>query len=180
MLSLVQAHRFAAEEVERIECEVSAHVTKVMTYPRAHTGLEGKFSLPYCLAVAVCDQRVGIRQFADARVSDPQVQELSSRVQILHPYDATEWDTGELLPCIVRVRLKDGRVLEGSAGAPRGDPDNPLTWEQIADKYRDCARELLSEGDVGQTLDLMHRLEELPNLSEVMEVVTFKGKSLTR
>jgi 2-methylcitrate dehydratase PrpD len=180
MLSLVQAHRFTAEEVEGIECEISAHVTKVMTYPFAHTGLEGKFSLPYCLAVAVCDQRVGIRQFADGRVSDPQVQELSKRTQILHPYDTTEWDTDELLPCVVRVRLKDGRVLEASAGAPRGDPDNPLTWAQIADKYRDCARELLSEGDVEQTLDLMHRLEELPNLAEVMEVVTFKGKSMTR
>jgi 2-methylcitrate dehydratase PrpD len=151
-----------------------------MTYPKAHTGLEGKFSLPYCLAVAVCDQRVGIRQFVDARVSDPQVQELSGRVQILHPYDPTEWDSGELLPCIVRGRLKDGRVLEESAGAPRGEPDNPLSWAQIADKYHDCARELLSEGDVEQTLSLMYRLEELPNLSEVMEVVTFKGRGSTR
>jgi 2-methylcitrate dehydratase PrpD len=123
---------------------------------------------------------VGIRQFADTRVNDPQVQALSSRVHIVHPYDKTEWDTEELLPCTVRVRLKDGRVLEESAGAPRGDPDNPLTWEQIADKYRDCARELLSEGDVEHTLDLMHRLEDLPNLAEVMEILTFKGKNLTR
>jgi 2-methylcitrate dehydratase PrpD len=180
MLTLVQTHQFTPDDVERVECEISAHVTKVMTYPKAHTGLEGKFCLPYCLAVAVCDQRVGIRQFADTRVNDPQVQALSSRVHIVHPYDKTEWDTEELLPCIVRVRLKDGRVLEESAGAPRGDPDNPLTWEQIADKYRDCARELLSEGDVEHTLDLMHRLEDLPNLAEVMEILTFKGKNLTR
>lgn len=176
MLALVQTHTFTPDDVERIECEISAHVTKVMTYPKAHTGLEGKFSLPYCLAVAVCDQRVGIRQFADTRVDDAQVQALSSRVHIVHPYDKTEWDTGELLPCIVRVRLKDGRVLEQSAGAPRGDPDNPLTWQQIAEKYRDCARELLSEGDAAQTLDLVHRLEELPNLTEVMEILTFKGQ----
>jgi 2-methylcitrate dehydratase PrpD len=180
MLALVHTHRFTADEVEGIECDISAHVTKVMTYPKAHTGLEGKFSLPYCLAVAVCDQRVGIRQFVDTRVSDRQVQDLSSRVKVIHPYDKTEWDTGELLPCFVRVRLKDGRVLEQSASAPRGDPENPLTWAQISDKYRDCARELLSEGDVEHTLHLMHRLEELPNLAEVMEIVTFKGKSLTR
>jgi 2-methylcitrate dehydratase PrpD len=166
--------------VERIECEISGHVTKVMTYPKAHSGLEGKFCLPYCLAVAVCDQRVGIRQFADTRVNESQVQALSDRVHIVHPYDKTEWETEALLPCIVRVRLKDGHVLEQSAGAPRGDPDNPLSWEQIADKYGDCARELLAEGDVAHTLDLMHRLEELPNLAEVMEILTFKGKSLTR
>jgi 2-methylcitrate dehydratase PrpD len=180
MLALVQTQKFSPDDVERIECEISAHVTKVMTYPKAHTGLEGKFSLPYCLAVAVCDQRVGIRQFADTRVNDPQVQALSSRVHIVHPYDKTEWDTDELLPCIVRVCLKDGRVLEQSADAPRGDPGNPLTWAQIAGKYRDCARELLSEGDAEHTLDLLHRLEELPNLVEVMEILTFKGKSLTR
>jgi 2-methylcitrate dehydratase PrpD len=180
MLALVQEHQFAPHDVERIECEISAHVTKVMTYPKAHSGLEGKFCLPYCLAVAVCDQRVGIRQFADTRVNEAQVQSLSDRVHIIHPYNKTEWDTEELLPCIVRVRLNDGRVLEQSAGAPRGDPDNPLSWEQIADKYRDCARELLSEGDVEHTLDLMQRLEELPNLVEVMEILTFKGKGLRR
>ena len=180
MLALVQEHQFAPHDVERIECEISAHVTKVMTYPKAHSGLEGKFCLPYCLAVAVCDQRVGIRQFADTRVNEAQVQSLSDRVHIIHPYNKTEWDTEELLPCIVRVRLNDGRVLEQSAGAPRGDPDNPLSWEQIADKYRDCARELLSEGDVEHTLDLMQRLEELPNLVEVMEILTFKGNGLRR
>jgi hypothetical protein len=39
---------------------------------------------------------------------------------------------------------------------------------------------LLSEGDVEHTLNLVQRLEELPNLAEVMEILTFKGKSLTR
>jgi 2-methylcitrate dehydratase PrpD len=180
MLALVHAHQFTPEQVERIECEISAHVTKVMTYPEAHTGLEGKFCLPYCLAVAVCDRRVGIRQFADTRVRDSQVQGVSSRVQILHPYEKTEWETDGLLPCIVRVHLKDGRALEESAGAPRGDPDNPLSWEQIADKYRDCARELLAEADVEHTLDLVHRLEALPSLAEVMEILTFKGTTLPR
>ena len=34
------------EEVECIECEISAHTTKVMTSPSVHTGLEGKFNLP--------------------------------------------------------------------------------------------------------------------------------------
>lgn len=180
MLALVRAHGFAPEQVEQIDCEISAHVTQVMTYEQAHTGLEGKFCLPYCLAVAVCDQRVGIRQFAETRVRDPQVQALSKRVQIIHPYDRTEWDTGELLPCIVRVRLTDGRVLEASAGSPRGDPDNPLTWEEIAEKYRDCARELLAEGDVERTLELLQRLEEQPNPAELMEILTFKGKPATR
>jgi 2-methylcitrate dehydratase PrpD len=180
MLALVRAHGFAPDQVEQIDCEISAHVTKVMTYEQAHTGLEGKFCLPYCLAVAVCDRRVGIRQFADARVRDPQVQALSKRVRLLHPYDRTEWDIGELLPCAVRVRLADGRVLEQSAGAPRGDPDNPLTWEEIAEKYRDCARELLAEGDVERTLDLLQRLEELPSLAELMEILTYKGKPAPR
>ena len=94
----------------------------------------------------------------------------------MHPYDKTEWDTGERLPCIVRVRLKEGRALEQSAGALRGDPDNPLPWQQSADKYHDCARELHSEGGAARTLDLARRLEQLPNPTEVMEMLTFKGE----
>jgi hypothetical protein len=63
---------------------------------------------------------------------------------------------------------------------PGGDPDNALTWAQIIGKSRDCAYELLFEGDADHTLDLSHRLEEWPNLVEVMEMLTFTGKNLTR
>ena len=65
-------------------------------------------------------------------------------------------------------------------GQRHGHNGKGRTINRAYDIYRDCARELLSDGDVERMLNLMHRLEELPNLAEVMEILTFTGKSLRR
>ena len=61
LLALMRANGVRPDDVESIECEVGAQVSKVMTYQVARTELQAKFCLPYCLAVAVCDGRSGHR-----------------------------------------------------------------------------------------------------------------------
>jgi hypothetical protein len=65
-------------------------------------------------------------------------------------------------------------------GQRHGHNGKGHTINRAYDIYRDCARELLSKDDVERMLNLMHRLEEVPNLAEVMEILTFKGESLAR
>ena len=173
ILALTRAHNIDPEGVESIECEVSAHVTQLMAFPIALDSSQAKFCLPYCLAVAVCDGRAGLVQFSDERVRDAQVQALAARVHVVHPGGQSEWDTGTLLPCLVRVRLRNGAVLEKSVGAPRGDKDNPMSFDDIVDKYRDCTRDLLSEEQIDHTLTLVQRLEKLEDLSELSTMLTF-------
>ena len=173
LFALTRPNDVQADAVESIECEVGAHVSKVMTYPVARTALEAKFCLPYCLAVAVCDGRAGIGQFTDSRVRDAQVQVLAGRVTVIHPGGKSEWDAGAPLPCTVRLRLKNGRTLEASTGAARGDRDNPMTFGDIADKYRDCTRDLLQAEQAERLLMLVQDIEALPDLSELASILTF-------
>ena len=173
LLGLMRSHNVHPDMVETIECEVGAHVSKVMTYPVAHTGLEAKFCLPYCLAVAVCDGRAGLSQFTDSRVCDEQVQALATRVSVIHPGGKSEWDAGAMLPCIVRLQLRDGTTLAASAGAARGDRDNPMTFDMIVEKYRDCTRDLLTPEHTERVLTLVQTIESLPSVRELSSILTF-------
>ena len=173
LLGLAQSHNVRADQVQSIECEVGAHVSKVMTYPIANTALEAKFCLPYCLAVAVCDGRAGLGQFTDSRVRDENVQTLARRVSVIHPGGKSEWDAGVRLPCIVRLRLKNGAVLEASAGAARGDRENPLTFDDIVEKYKDCTRGLLTLKQAERVLTLAQNIESLPDILELSSILTF-------
>ena len=177
LLALMRTHNLQPDHVEGIECEIGAHVSKVMTYAVAHTELEAKFCLPYCLAVAVCDGRAGLGQFTESRISDTQLQALATRVRVIHPDANSEWESGTLLPCTVRLRLKSGTVLEASAGAARGDRDNPMSFDDIVEKYRDCTRDLLSPEQAGRVLRLVQNIEELPDLLELSSILTFGIKS---
>jgi 2-methylcitrate dehydratase PrpD len=55
---------------------------------------------------------------------------------------------------------------------PRGDPRNPLTWEQLAAKFSDCAGLVLPADKVERALEAVERLQELPNVSDLTDAVS--------
>lgn len=172
LLELVRTHDLRPEDIESIECEVGAHVSKVMAYPVARSALEAKFCMPYCLAVAVCDRSAGLEQFTEERVRDAQVQAFASRVRVVQPGVGVISDTGPLAPCRVRIRMKNAKVLEKMPREARGDRENPMSFEEIVGKYRDCTRGLLAPEDSEHLLALVRNIETAQNLSSLYSILT--------
>ena len=124
------------------------------------------------MGLAVCDGRAGLGQFTDSRVRDATVQALANRVKIIHPDTRSEFETGTLLPCTVRIQLKSGMVLRQSVGPALGDRENPMPFDAIVGKYRECARGLLPEEKSERVLALIRNIEALPDLSELSSILT--------
>src|SRR5688572_7176965 len=80
ILDLRRRETFTADDVERIDIDVDSIVPTILIYDRPATGLEGKFSLPFCAAAAVAFGRVGIETFDAGTLTDPQVTALIARV----------------------------------------------------------------------------------------------------
>ena len=71
ILDLRRREGFTADDVERIDIDVDSIVPTILIYDRPATGLEGKFSLPFCAAAAVVFGRVGIDTFDAASLTNP-------------------------------------------------------------------------------------------------------------
>jgi 2-methylcitrate dehydratase PrpD len=97
----------------------------------------GKFSTPYCIAVGFLDGKAGLEQFTDERVTDPRVRALAGKVSyVINPDDPYPRNfTGH-----VRATLKDGSVREIRRAHMRGGQHEPLTDQDIRDKFLDNAR----------------------------------------
>jgi 2-methylcitrate dehydratase PrpD len=72
----------------------------------------------------------------------------------------------------VRVVLRDGTEHAMRVDVPRGDPARPLSWDELAVKFRDCAGAALPAGDVDEALRLVERLEGLDNVSRLTEALS--------
>ena len=166
ILYLIKEYRPRAEDVERVECKTAEFVPQVVIHPRPKSGLEGKFSMQYCMAIALLDGEVGLRQFTDEKVLDPRAQELLKRVEYVHPEGLTP-----LHPEAVTVKLKDGRELCHEVAIAKGDPGNPMGEEELAAKYRDCASFVLSPVDIQKSLDMMSHLEDLEDITELIDLL---------
>ncbi|MDO8277568.1 MAG: MmgE/PrpD family protein [Burkholderiaceae bacterium] len=173
LLAILKAHDVQPPQIEAIECETGTQVSQVMNYQSAQTGVEGKFCFPWCIAVAAFDRRAGLGQFTDSRVQDQAVWALARRVTLTHPTGKSEQDTGTMLPCVVRVRLTNGRVFEQSTGAALGDPDNPVLLDEVIEKYRECTLGVLGKEKSERALALTLDLENLDSISELADILTF-------
>lgn len=116
--------------IKRVDVRVHPLVLLLTPNPYPTTGLEGKFSVYHCVAMGLLDGGASVSQFTDERVTAPDASELRGRI---HPMAD---DTLSEHAAIFRCELDDGRMIDVEMLAPPGSPENPLTEEQLLDKFR--------------------------------------------
>ncbi|HEX9365687.1 MAG TPA: MmgE/PrpD family protein [Vicinamibacterales bacterium] len=163
ILDLRRRARFSADEIERIEIDVDSIVPTILIYERPATGLEGKFSLPFCAAAAVVFGRVGIDTFEPASLKNPVVTALMSRVA-MRVDPLLDGSGPPLTQARIAITLRDGRVLTQHANGARGYPAQPASDEELDAKFLACARRSVSEAAAVRALDLIRTIDEIEDV----------------
>jgi 2-methylcitrate dehydratase PrpD len=166
----LQLHRDTEIEprrVARVEVRVSRGTAIPLIHHRPRTGLEGKFSMEYCLAAALLDGRITLVSFSDEAVQRPQAQELLRRVEMV------EGEQGQPIvgPATVTVILDEGSQHTRHVETPRGEPKAPLTWEELVAKYKDCAAGILPDAAIARSAAIIAELEAAADVGELMGIV---------
>ena len=163
MLELVHTQQFQPDEVSEIICETSARMLDFLIYHRPRTGLEGKFSMNFCVAAALSEGQVGLETFEDAYVRSSGIQELLPRI-VLRVNPSLGKNAPALTQAIVTIRLAGGQVLRHEANGARGYPEHPPSAEELGTKFRSCALKALPKGLAESTLSCLNSLETLSDV----------------
>jgi len=136
------AKKLKVEEIEEVVCEAAEGTLHRLWEPlaskqRPPNAYAAKFSQPYCIAAGFVLGNAGLDAFTDQRVADPRLRRLAAKVRYEvdpdNPYP-NEY-TGH-----VRVRLKDGSVLEERQAHIRGGRHEPLSRADVEEKFKgNCA-----------------------------------------
>ena len=151
-LDLRAEHGLTADAVESVECLVPAGQVPIVCEPRAakvrpRSAYDAQFSLPFSVASALIDGRVGLDTYAPDRLGDAARLALAGRVT--HTVDPdSSFPRG--FPGWVRLRLRDGRTLEARVPDGRGSPSRPLPAEAIVEKFRDNAGRAVAPARVAE------------------------------
>jgi 2-methylcitrate dehydratase PrpD len=154
-----------ADDVTEVECQTGTMIRDILVFDEPVTYLQAKFSMQFCVAIALLERNVGLLQVTDEKVNEPKVRQLMKRVRLRYvDQPLAQSDT-------VKVRLYDGRQYCVSVRKPKGDYELPLTDEEIVSKYRDCAGAVLPKNQVEKSLELILNLEQLEHTNELADVV---------
>jgi 2-methylcitrate dehydratase PrpD len=127
-----------ADDIEEMVCEVAHGTVHRLWEPleakhAPPNGYAGKFSGPFCIAVAFLTGDAGLGAFSDTRARDPEIRRLASKVRFeidpANPYP-NEF-TGH-----IRARLRDGRVIEERQPYLRGGAHEPLPRADLEVKFK--------------------------------------------
>ena len=152
-----------ADDVDSIDIDVDAIVPTILIYDQPASGLEAKFSMPFCAAAAIVFGQVGIDTFEDDRIHDPRVLAVMQKVTM-----RVEPEVGKGVPALtearVRVRLKNGRALSQDAHGARGYPERPASDAELDAKFMACATRVLSKARAAEALERLRDFEDLDDL----------------
>jgi 2-methylcitrate dehydratase PrpD len=172
ILDLRRREGFVADDIERIGIGVDALTPTVLVHDRPSTGLEAKFSMPFCAAAAVVYGRVDIDTFEPDRLSDPAVTGLMPRVAMR--VDATlDGSAAVLTQARVSIHLRDGRTLTCVANGARGYPDRPASDEELDAKFIACATRTMPREAATTALGLLRKIdtaEDVPGLTQALQI----------
>jgi 2-methylcitrate dehydratase PrpD len=161
LLDLRREHGFGQEDVESIECDF--HLRSLCRVD-PQEAIAGHNSMPFILAVALLDGEVVVDQFTDDRIHDQAVRSVMGKIKNV----PLVWEHGESEPPErLVVKLTNGKSYAAEVPTRR-----TLTTEaEIHAKYMSCAKRVLTSQDAERLGEMVRRLEQLQDISRLMEIL---------
>jgi 2-methylcitrate dehydratase PrpD len=175
-LQLMREHNIIAQHIKRLTVFVAGWAETfcepIEDRRSPANVLEAKRSLPYLVAVAATKGKVLIRDVTLEGIRDPASLQFAQKVTYKH--DARFNAENRIGPAMVEIELMDGESYSKQLDIAYGHPQKPITWQDLTDKFRDCAsysEKPLSKESVEKAIDMVSHLEEVGDINQLIELL---------
>lgn len=144
------------KEIEKVEVYIYPFAIKFAGNPDPKDRDETKFSIWYTMACAFVNGRYGVADMYPDK-APALVKEIMKKIDVI-PDERLEDREKGIRGALVKVYLKDGTTLEETIYVPKGDPEKPLTTEDLQEKLRTCAQGQADEETIAKLIDYIENL----------------------
>lgn len=138
MLRLILDHDIRPDRVARVRVGTNSNMPNALIHHRPRNELQAKFSMEFCMAILLIARRAGLNEFTDEVVLRPDVQRMIERIDFVVD-DRAEAAGYHKMTTYLDIELIDGRRISGMADFGKGSPDQPMTYDDVAKKFLECA-----------------------------------------
>ena len=173
MLELVLEHDIQPGDVEKVDVGTNHNMPNALIHHRPTDELQAKFSMEFCMAILLLERRGALPEFTDEVVNSSDVKSMISSINFgVHPEaEAAGYDK---MTTIIDIHMKDGEVISGRADFGKGSPASPMSYDEVADKFRGCAE--FAEWDKGKTEQIIETVRTLEQLKSVRELTSLLAR----
>ena len=164
-LSITQKENIDYKDIKSIAIDAAKIATDAAGKTELKTGLEGKFSINYCVVNALIRGNTGMQAFTNEKVTDPEVNELMSRTTL------TLDETLSSLESRVTIQTNDGRVFTTSADIMKDIPSLEMKKVKITDKFTDLVTPVFGESKTKRIVELILTLDKVDSMKSFVDML---------
>jgi 2-methylcitrate dehydratase PrpD len=183
VLNLMRKHAIKARDIEEVRVQIGERdMRSVGGWTEAEKKkkhcpegvVDAQFSIPYTVAATLVSGGLSLEEFTDAKLRSEEILDLAARVKtILTP----EFDHGpmDVKPQVVEIVMRDGKVFSEKVVYPKGNPNNPVSSEELVAAFRGMASyaaKPLSGAKIDDAIALAQRLEEVDDVAALAKSLT--------
>jgi 2-methylcitrate dehydratase len=173
VLDIVKSNDLHPDQIEKVQIRSLARAADILSDPSKydpHTKETADHSLPYVIAAAIAERQVTPVQFEMKKIMDPMIRAQLKKVEVVADPEI-EKVFPALQRVIVTVTTTDGRSFANQLDFPKGDPRNPLTDQEIEEKFAALAEGVLTTGAQKKLKDAIWNLEKVDSVSRLMALM---------
>jgi 2-methylcitrate dehydratase len=173
VLDLVKTNDLHPEQVEKIQIRSLARAADILSDTSKYdprTKETADHSLPYVIAAALVERQVTPAQFTMEKILDSKIRAQLKKVEVVADPEI-EKVFPALQRVIVNIDTADGRKLTKQLDYPKGDPRNPLTDQEVEEKFSALAEGVLSPSTQRRVKDAIWSLERVGSIRDLMSLM---------
>jgi len=180
ILGLLKERPIHAADVEKIEIRTYKHaVVRTGKYSTPEsTYIDALFSIPFCVAVALIDGQLTPRQLRKARVRDPKVHELASRVVLTEDPEMSR-AYPKIWPAEILLQLRGGERITRRVDQVKWSPERLPSWTELVEKFRMLADPLIGPTRAARAVDLIAGFKPSDTLKPLMSLLVAEPRRWT-
>jgi len=171
MLRLIKKNNIHANQVEAVSVGTNKNMPNALIHHHPTDSLQGKFSMEFCMAALLLYGKAGLTEFTDEVVRRKEVQDMIQRIHFgVHP--EAEAAGYNKMTTIIEIKLQDGRTISGRADFGKGSPVDPMSFDDVAGKFQDCAAfAKWPKQKADRVVEMVRKLETVGNVRDLTALV---------
>ena len=173
ILEIMAANDLSAEDIARVEAAILDAGFALVAEPvdqkrNPQSVVDAQFSMPFGAALAILRGNASLERYHMDEISDPDIGSLMERVTCIRDPELNRYFP-EKWPARVAIETTDGRHFTKRLDHPKGDPENPLSWDELIAKFTSLAGQVLPASQCDTIVRLVREVDQLEDISELVE-----------
>ena len=176
LLEIGKSNDFQAMDIVEVKIGVLSQGMRLVAEPveakrNPKSVVDMQFSMPFAAAVALSYGSASLNEYAIGIPDRPEVRHIMDRVQCVTD-PKLDAQAPKLFPAWAEVRTSNGRTMRSELTYPKGDPENPVTWDEMRTKFNLLSAPVISSQRQEKIISAIDSLEQMDDVRQLASLLS--------